>query len=114
MSGVADEVGGDLGVAAVKLAVGGRWSQMCRAKCVPEAAEAAWETLRSGASVADVVSNVVHVAVHVAKPGGRPSYRIFSGHRGPAVESIGNSRGGGREKIRRFLIVMALAGLAAV
>jgi hypothetical protein len=68
---------------------------------------------RQGACVVGVVSNVVRVAARVAKPGGRRSYRIFFGRRLRAAGSIRNSRVDGREKIRGFLIVMALARLAA-
>ena len=66
---------------------------------------------REGACVVGVVSSVARVAARVARPGDRPSYRISSARRAGVAGSIDNSRADGREKIRRFLIVMALADL---
>ena len=100
-------------VAGVKLAVGPAWWQVWRAKCAPAADGAAWGAVRDRADVVVVVSSVVRVAARVARPGGRRSYRIFSGRRGRGPGSIDNSPADGREKIRGFLIVMALARLGA-
>jgi len=100
-----------LHVARVKLAVGPAWWQTWRAKCALAADGAVWGAVREHAGVLVVVSSVVRVAARVARPGDRRSYRISSGRRGRGPGSIHNSPADGREKIRRFLIVMALARL---
>ena len=97
----------------MKLAVGRPWRQAWRAKCALEADGAAAGAVRDRAEVVVVVSSVVRVAARVVKPGGRRSYRIFLRRREREPGSIDNSPGDGREKIRRFLIVMALARLGA-
>ena len=98
-------------VARVKLAVGPAWWQTWRAKCALAADGAVWGAVREHAGVLVVLSSVVRVAARVVRPGDRRSYRISSGRRGRGPGSIHNSPADGREKIRRFLIVMALARL---
>ena len=91
--------------------MGAARSQAWRAKCGPAAGGAAWETVAARGVVAGVVSSVVRVATRARKPDGRRSYRISSGRGGLVPGSIDSSPDDGREKIRRFLIVMALARL---
>ena len=85
-------------VARVKLALGPAWWQTWRAKCALAADGAAWGAVREHAGVLGVVSSVVRVAARVAKPGDRPSYRIFSGHHARGPGSTDNSPADGREK----------------